>query len=216
ACLLAAAKLGWVDGIMLKYNFRSMHTDQMKQAVDACAQAGIGLTAMKTQGGGPVKVDSETELTMAGRFLQRGFSQQQARLKAVWENNQIAAICSSMPNLSVLSANIGAALDQTKLTALDHDLLQRYAAETRCGYCAGCTELCEGALAQAVPIGDVMRYLMYYRSYGDRDLARELYRRWPAAARRQFGHLDYAAAERRCPNGLPIARLMREASELLG
>lgn len=34
--LLGAARLGWVDGIMASYNFRLMHTDKMKAAVDAC------------------------------------------------------------------------------------------------------------------------------------------------------------------------------------
>ena len=47
--MLAAAKLGWVDGIMMTYNYRLMVKDEMKRAVDACAKAGIGLTAMKTQ-----------------------------------------------------------------------------------------------------------------------------------------------------------------------
>jgi predicted aldo/keto reductase-like oxidoreductase len=28
-CLLGAAKLGWIDGIMLTYNFRVMHPDRM-------------------------------------------------------------------------------------------------------------------------------------------------------------------------------------------
>ena len=47
--MLAAAKLGWVDGIMMSYNYRLMSQDKMKRAVDACVKAGIGLTAMKTQ-----------------------------------------------------------------------------------------------------------------------------------------------------------------------
>ena len=215
ASLLGAAKLGWIDGIMLKYDFRLRQTDPMRQAVDACAKAGVGLTAMKTQAAGPVKVDSETELKMAGRFLQQGFTDAQARLKAVWENEQISVICSSMSNLSILMANIGAALDKTKLTALDHELMQRYAGETRCGYCAGCTQRCEEAIARQAPIGDVLRCLMYYRSYGDRDLARQLFAQVPANTREQLTRLDYSTAEQRCPNGLPIARLMREASDLL-
>jgi hypothetical protein len=45
---LAAAKLGWIDGIMTSYKYRLMVKDEMKRAVDACAKAGIGLTAMKT------------------------------------------------------------------------------------------------------------------------------------------------------------------------
>jgi hypothetical protein len=47
--LLAAARLGWIDGIMLSYNYRLMVTDKMRRAVDACAKAEIGWTAMKTQ-----------------------------------------------------------------------------------------------------------------------------------------------------------------------
>ena len=46
---MEAAKIGWIDAIMLSYNFRIMHTDRMKKAVDACSKAGIGLTAVKTQ-----------------------------------------------------------------------------------------------------------------------------------------------------------------------
>ena len=34
----------------LSYNFRLMHRNEMKRAVAACAEAGIGLNAMKTQG----------------------------------------------------------------------------------------------------------------------------------------------------------------------
>ena len=48
-CLTDAARLGWIDGIMATYNYRLMHTDRMKKAVDACTEAGIGLIAMKTQ-----------------------------------------------------------------------------------------------------------------------------------------------------------------------
>ncbi|MDP2989944.1 MAG: aldo/keto reductase [Kiritimatiellota bacterium] len=213
-CLAAAAKLGWIDGIMLKYDFRLMHQDAMKAAVDACAQAGIGLTAMKTQGGGPVKVDSEAELALAGRFIQQGFTDRQARLKAVWENNLIASICSQMPNLTILGANVAAAVDRTKLSARDHELLQRYAQETCTGYCAGCTSRCEGAISHQAPIGDVMRCLMYHRDYGDRDLARAVFAALPGTTRRRMAALDYSAAERICPQGLAIGKLMREAAEL--
>jgi len=73
-CMLGASKLGWIDGIMMRYNYRLMHSDDMRRAVDACTKAGIGLTAMKTQGGGQVKTNSETELKLAGRFMDKGFT----------------------------------------------------------------------------------------------------------------------------------------------
>jgi hypothetical protein len=213
-CLQEAAKLGWVDGIMLKYDFSLMQTDAMKAAVDAATKAGIGLTAMKTQSKSPIATETEADLKMGGHFIQRGFTQQQAKLKAIWENPQIATICSQMPNLNVLHSNIAAALDKTSLTAADHAALREYAAATRSRHCAGCAQFCEAAFAHQVPVGDVMRALMYHRSYGDRELARTVFRQLPATARRGLAGFDYAAAERACPHGLPIAQLMQEATEL--
>lgn len=213
--LLAAAKAGWVDGIMLKYDYRLMQTDQMRAAMDACEKAGIGLTAMKTQGGGPIRMETEADLKLGGHFVQRGFTEHQAKLKAVWENAQIAAICSQMPSVTVLSANVAAAMDKTKLTASDHQALRQYAAETCTRYCDGCTHLCEGALGHALPVGDVMRALMYQHSYGDREWARTAYAEVSAAVRRRLPGLDFAPAESVCPNRLPIGKLMREASEIL-
>jgi predicted aldo/keto reductase-like oxidoreductase len=214
-CLLGAAKLGWIDGIMMTYNYRIMHTDKMRQAVDACAAAGIGLTAMKTQGGGQVRSDSEAELRLAGRFLQRGFTDRQAKLKAVWDNPKIASICSQMPSLTILVANVAAAVDKTSLSAEDKNLLERYASETASGYCAGCTRMCQAVLGAPVPVGDVMRYLMYYHDYGDRDRARALFAELPAETRSRLGQVDYSAAEARCPQGIAIGRLMREAGRIL-
>ena len=101
-CLLGAAKLNWIDAIMFSYNFRLMNTPKMKEALAACVDAGIGLVAMKTQASGPAKAESETELQAVGRFLERGFTDKQAKLKVVWDNPNIASICSQMPSLTIL------------------------------------------------------------------------------------------------------------------
>ncbi len=210
-CLLGAASLGWIDGIMLAYNYRLMHTDAMRRAVDACAKAGIGLTAMKTQGGGQVLTDTPDELKLAGRFVQSGFTEGQARLKAVWENPQIASICSQMPSMALLSQNTAAAVNRARLSAGERELLDRHAQATAAGYCAGCTGICEPALAASVPVGRVMRYLMYARSYGNRGFARSRFQALPDQTRAMMAQLDYTAAEAGCPQKMPIGRLMREA-----
>jgi len=213
-CLQEAAKLGWIDGIMLKYDFRLMQTDAMKAAMDAATKAGIGLTAMKTQSKSPIATETEADLKLGGHFIQRGFTQLQAKIKAVWENPQIASICSQMPNLTVIQSNIAAALDKTSLTAADHAALREYAEATRSRHCAGCAQFCETAPGHQAPVGDVMRALMYHRNYGDQELARTVFRQLPEAARQGLAGFNYAAAERACPHGLPIAQLMREAGEL--
>ncbi len=214
-CMLEAAKLGWIDGIMMTYNFRLMHTKGMKRAVNACLKAGIGLTAMKTQGGGSVRTDSDTEIEMAGRFLEKGFTDAQAKLIAVWQNPDIASICSQMPNMTILMSNVAAALNRTDLSARDTELLQRYAQDTHSDYCAGCTGICESTVGKGVPIGDVMRYLMYCRDYGDRDYAIAQFNTIPETIRRRMADLDYSPAEKRCPQKMAIGRLMREAVEEL-
>ena len=214
-CLMGAAKLGWIDGIMMTYNYRLMHTDRMRKAVDACAKAGIGLTAMKTQGGGSVKTNTETELKMAGQFLKKGFTDGQAKLKAVWQNPQIACICSRMSNLTLLMTNVAAAMNKTKLAAKDMLLLKRYAAETASDYCAGCSGICESVLMKPVPVATVMRYLMYSRSYGEHEQASAYYKELPVDTRWHITHQDYSAAEEKCPQKMAIGKLMQEASREL-
>ena len=212
-CLLEGANLDWIDGIMMTYNYRLMHSRDMQRAVDACVNVGIGLTAMKTQGGGQVRTNSETELELAGRFLKKGFTDGQAKLKAVWQNPQISSICSQMPNMSLLMSNVAAALDKTRLSARDNELLQLYAKETGSAYCAGCTDICESCLEAEVPIGDVMRYLMYSNSYNEDGLAAAEFKQIPQKIRKNLPRLDYSRAERKCPQGLPIAKLMQEAAK---
>jgi hypothetical protein len=214
-CLLAAAGSGWIDTAMFTYNYRVMNAPKMKAAVDACHQAGIGLTSFKTQAGGPVKADSETEFSLVRKFLERGFSDKQAKLKAVWENPQIASICSQMPNLAYLSANVAAARDRTALSQNDYRTLARFARETRTGYCAGCGRICREAVGGKVPVNDVMRCLMYYRDYGDRELARGVFAGLPEQARAELTRIDYSRAESACPQGLPIGALMADAERIL-
>lgn len=214
--MIGASKLGWIDAIMMTYNFRLMHQDKMKQAVDACTKAGIALTAMKTQGGGSVKMESEAELEMAGKFLKAGFNDKQAKLKAVWQNERIANICSQMPNITILMDNIAAALNRTKLSAHDYRLLDRYASETCSSYCAGCAHLCESAVGGDVPVRDVMRCLMYFHTYEERDRARALFAELPESVRDRLDSIDFGAAERTCPQKIRIGQMMREAATILG
>jgi len=215
SCLLGAAKADWIDAVMFAYSFRLMNGVKMKEAIAACADKGIGLVAMKTQGGRQVQTESEAEMQMVERFIERGFTDKQAKIKVILENPNIASICSQMPSLTILSANVAAALDRTRLTRSDFELLERFAAETHASYCAGCGRICHEAVGGAVPISDVMRCLMYYRDYGERDLAREVYAGLPDGARARLTQVDYSFAEKACPQRLAISKLMREASEIL-
>ena len=220
ACLQKAAEVGWVDGVMLTFNFRTMVLDEggdgrYEKALDAAHKAGIGMTAMKTQAKGMRASNAEAEQALLDAFTGKKFSSEQAALKVVWGDERISCICSGMPNMTILKANVAAALDKTELSGADYAALRRFAEATASDYCAGCSDICGRAVKGRTPVCDVMRYVMYYNAYDDKHEARELFAALPANVRNRLTRVDYSLAESRCPQGIPIAERMKLAGELL-
>ena len=214
--LAAAAKLGWIDAIMTTYNFRVMQDDKMLNAIDACHKAGVGLMAMKTTGKTIVgwarqEVETEEDKKFSENFLKQGFTQEQANIKVVLADERISSVCVGMENVAVLTSNAAAALDKTEFTQADMEVFKQYARVTCSGYCAGCANICGSALPDTPYVSDIMRYLMYYNSYGDRDRARELFAQIPLNVRSKLLNIDYSSAEARCPQRMPIGKLIAEA-----
>jgi len=207
-CLAAAAKLDWIDAVMPSYNFRLMQDDKMQAAIEACHKAGIGLIAMKTQA---KEIKTKEDKELAEHFLQRGFTEGQAKVKIVLEDKRISSACVGRDNLTHLQLNIAAVLDKTKLTQADMNVLKEYAQATCSGYCAGCANICSAALPELPYVSDIMRYLMYYNSYGKKDRARKLFAQIPINVRNRLLSTDYSTAEARCPQRMPIGKLMAEA-----
>jgi predicted aldo/keto reductase-like oxidoreductase len=214
--LNAAAKLDWIEGILVKYNWRDMQDPELNKAVEACHKAGIALTAMKVMGkGSDEKIETEGDKKLTDHFIKRGFTAAQAKIKCVIGDKRIASVSVGMQNVKLLDANVAAALDETKLTAEDMQVFDRVAHETCSGHCAGCGEICELAVPQMPYVSDVMRYLMYYHGYGEQAAAKEFFAEIPAQIRHRLGGFDYTAAEARCPQRMPIGKLMAEAAQIL-
>jgi uncharacterized protein len=219
--MLAAAKLGWIDGIMMSYNYRLMVKDKMKRAVDACVEAGIGLTAMKTQAAflanfyATIGSKTDDALNMTESFLEKGYTEEQAKLKVVWENQNIASICSAMPNMTILQANAAAALNKNRLSVRDKQLFEQYAQKTAGGYCEGCADICESAVDDRIPISDVLRCSMYYNGYGDRDKAVALFNALPADQIANICRTDYSTAEKSCPQKIKIGKVLQKTYKAL-
>jgi predicted aldo/keto reductase-like oxidoreductase len=214
--LLAAAELGWIDGIMMSYNYRLMVKNKMKRAVDACTRAGIGLTAMKTQAKFSANfyatIGSKTDeaLKMTENFINKGYTAEQAKLKVVWENPNIASICSAMPNMTILQANVAAAVNKKKISSGDKNRLEQYAQLTAPGYCAGCANICESAVELDIPISDILRCSMYHHSYGDREKALTLFNALPAETKANILKADYSEAEKYCPQKIQIGKVLQK------
>ncbi len=218
-CLAAVAKLDWIDAVMTSYNFRLMQDDKMQGAIDACHKAGIGLVAMKVQGHGQTAhwvdprcdVETEEDKKLVEHFLKRGFTKGQAKIKVVLQDERFSSACVAMDDVAIVASNVAAVLDKTKLSQADLRVFKEYACATRAGYCAGCASICESAVPDAPCISEVMRYLMYYNSYGRKVEAKELFAQIPSHMREKLPSLDYSRAEARCPQHLPISELMAEA-----
>jgi len=209
-CLNVAAKAGWIDGIMTSYNFRFMQDPKMQAAVDTCYKAGVGLVAMKTQAQGQ-EIETKEDKKLINHFLQKGFTEGQAKVKLVLEDERISSACTGRGNIADLSANVAVALDRTKLTDADIGTFKKYAAATCSGYCAGCAHICDSALPDAPYVSEIMRYLMYYKNYGEKQEARELFAKIPGCIRDRLQSIDYSIAQARCPQHLPIGKLIAEA-----
>jgi predicted aldo/keto reductase-like oxidoreductase len=211
-CLMAASKLGWIDAVITTYNFRLMQDQKLKDAVQACYDAGVGVLAMKTQGKEVPFQDGDRKL--AEHFIKSGFTEGQAKLKLVLDDKRITAATVGRESVKHLRLNVDAALDKKELSGRDKEVLKNYAAETCAGYCAGCSHIC-GSVAAGIPVNDVMRYLMYYNSFGDKNTARQLFADIPPEVRSNLCTADFSIAESRCPQRLPISRLMKEAVDKL-
>ena len=207
-CLTAAAKLDWIDVIMTSYNFRLMQKPELQAAIEACYKAGVGLIAMKTQA---KKIRTEDDKKLTEHFLKRGFTQGQAKIKAVLADKRFSSACVGMKSIALLTENVAAVLDKTKLTQADTKVFKEYARATCSGYCAGCGHICNSALPDAPYVSKVMRYLMYCNSYGEHQEARELFAQIPGNVRSKLLSIDYSPAEARCPQHLPIGKLVAEA-----
>jgi hypothetical protein len=56
---------------------------------------------------------------------------------------------------------------------------------------------------------------MYFNSYGEQAEAKSLFAQIPPGVRNKLLNIDYSAAEARCPQHLPIRKLITEAVSVL-
>jgi uncharacterized protein len=157
---------------------------------------------------------AQDDLSAMSHFMEKGYTLEQAKLKAVWEDKRIAVCLSEMTNLTILKDNVAAAVDGVKLSSADREVLERYATYNRPLYCMGCMR-CESAMGSDTRIADVLRYMMYYHSYGKTDDARRLFRELPGPVKSSLASRDYSPAEGACPNRIEIGRVMKKAAVML-
>ena len=208
----AAAESGWIDQIMIQYNYRTMTTDAVRRALDAAAKANLAIVAMKTQGGaGSFKEGADAPKFK--EFVEKGFDKHEAAIKTVFADQRVHCVVSEMTNHDMLKQNMSASRDHA-LSLRDQKLLEDYRVATAHLYCHGCGHHCEPA-SGGVAVADIMRYLRYHEVYGKRQRARELYQALTPEAR-NLATADLAAAQAACPHGLQLVELLHRAEREMG
>jgi predicted aldo/keto reductase-like oxidoreductase len=155
----AMAKDGIWDVVLTAYNFKQTYRDEMNNALQAAADAGIGVVAMKT---------------MAGGFLDREKTKPintQAALKWVLSNPNVHTSIPGITAFEHLSSDLKVMTDITLTPSEKTELL---AAETSQGlYCNACSKCIPGC-RKNLPVPEIMRAYMYAYGYGNLSMASEL------------------------------------------
>src|SRR5947209_3302767 len=120
----AAAACGWLDQIMIQFNYRTMTADTVRRAIDAASKANLGIVAMKTQGGAGSFKGGKGDAEKFTAFVAGGFKKEQAAIKTVFADERIHAVVSEMTNRDQLREN--SAATREPLTPKQSRLLEEH------------------------------------------------------------------------------------------
>jgi uncharacterized protein len=215
----AAAEGGFVDVIMLQYRPWLDKDSPLNKSIDAAHKAGIGLISMKQIAGTflgdkPQGNILDEVVRRVPVLAERKLTPYQGLLHAIWSDERLSAVCTTMRNTDHLRENSDAALRYEPLKSAE--VRQVRDATLACGLtlCADCDGRCSLAAGTQAELGNLTRFLTYHEHHGDRSLARELYHALPPEARDWSG-ADLAAARSACPNRLDFARLLPKLEKYL-
>jgi predicted aldo/keto reductase-like oxidoreductase len=206
AVFTKAVDSGRFDVIMSAYNFANW--PGLDEILVRAKEKGVGVVAMKTLKGAYHTVLSEFTPDERNSFAQAAFK---------WVNTN--------PNVSGLVVTISrpAQVDEylfasgQRANPADLALLEKYDRLVSSQYCRpGCGECLDSCPAD-LPINDVLRYTMYFDTYGTERAAMKKY----AKVVSKLGHGAEVCAscaapcEASCPYGIPVKEKLGRADRLL-
>ena len=184
-----ALELDWVETIMFPYNIVETQGEAL---IKKCAEKNIGFVDMKPLAGGAIE-----DASLAMRFLV--------------SNPDVTVVIPGMADAKEIEQNLAAGENTAPLTAEEQKKVEevRQTLGTqfcrRCNYCAPCTV--------GINIPSVFLFQGYLDRYGLADWAKD---RYGAMAVKASACVECGACEPRCPYGLPIRQMLKEAAVKFG
>ena len=193
----------------------------MRDAIQACSDAGIALTAIKTQAlltNPEAQIGAETPSARAAieRLTERGSGggpgEAPSRLVRRPRRQRALADDGRLDAGDELRGGPGARAARSRASARS---CASTPARRRRSTARAARRYASRASRVTIPISRVLRYAMYADGYRDLDRARAAFAALPAATRRAIASADYGPAERACPRGIEIGKAMRRTAALL-
>ena len=184
-----ALELDWVETIMFPYNIVETQGEAL---IKRCAEKNIGFVDMKPLAGGAIE-----DASLAMRFLV--------------SNPDVTVVIPGMADAKEIEQNLAAGENTAPLTAEEQkkveDVRQILGPQfcRRCNYCAPCPV--------GINIPSVFLFQGYLDRYGLADWAKD---RYGAMAVTASACVEGGACEPRCPYGLPIRQMLKEAAVKFG
>ncbi len=215
---------GQVDFILQPYNYLNLakwteQTDRTatEDLFELCTKRDVGVMVIKPMTGHFIPDWAKnTDDPKVARLLKE--------LDAVGKRNLYQAFLLwvlNNPNISCAIVGMGTTQDVAedcdavgrRLGASHRRLLERYAELAAGDYCRLC-ETCTASCPVGVRVPDIMRFRMYYRNYGHRRDARELYAGLEQH-QRATACVECGRCEQVCPGHLAIRAKLKAAHALL-
>ena len=184
-----ALELPWVETIMFPYNIVETQGEAL---IKKCAEKNIGFVDMKPLAGGAIE-----DAALAVRFLV--------------STPDVTVVIPGMADPKEVEVNLAAAESTAPLSAEEQEKVKQVREVLgtqfcrRCNYCAPC--------AVGIQIPSVFLFQGYLDRYGLADWAKD---RYGAMAVKASACIQCGACEPRCPYGLPIRQMMKEAAVKFG
>ena len=188
-----------IDMIMPGMNFM---TKGLEPVLARAKKKGVAVVAMKSLSAAR-KIDYQP-------FAKNGATVRQAVIKWMLAHEDLDTVCLTMRSVEQVDEYV-AASGAIELTPDERKALRGYGTLLDRDYCRpGCSS-CLASCPHSVPIAEILRYRLYFHSYGEEKRAISLYRRLAAdrSAARCAG--CGAPCEGICPHGLAIRSKLVEA-----
>lgn len=191
----AAVDAGVYDVVLTSYNYLQDHKDAVGDAIAYAAGKGVGVVAMKTQGGKRLNQQEGVEIN------------HQAALKWVFANPHVCTAIPGMTTFEQMDSNFSVMAD-LELSESEERELKLASLLPGTYFCQSCRE-CVPTCPERVEIPSLMRAYMYAEAYGNIIQAEETIGTVPEDRGLRVC-ADCTSCLARCRRDLPIADRVRE------